>query len=82
MKKSKLLMLLMVLLAISSCEHKPIDKQDSDNIVTQYIKKNFKSDDRTERAAWYYNSLEEDRIELSFTQVGEESIIAENAFVY
>ncbi len=82
MKKSKLLMLLMILITISSCDHKPIDKQEADNIVTQYVKKNYKSNDNTLRAVWYLNRLGEERIEISFAIEGEESITAENAYVY
>lgn len=81
MKKYGFLILAVALLA-GGCQHEPIDKQEADAIVTKYIKKNFKSNDNTERAVWYYNGLEEERIELSFWYEEDEDIIAENAFVY
>lgn len=79
MKKYGFLILAVALLA-GGCQHQHIDKQEADAIVTKYIKENFKSDNRT-RAAYYYNELEQERIEMSFLS-GEESIIAEDAFVY
>ncbi|MDE6440126.1 MAG: membrane lipoprotein lipid attachment site-containing protein [Bacteroidales bacterium] len=79
MKRYVFLILAVALLA-GGCQRQPIDKQEADAIVTQYIKKNFKADDRTERVVCYYNKLEEERIELSF--LSEEDIVAENAFVY
>lgn len=79
MKRYGLFILAVALLA-GGCQHEPIDKQEADAIVTKYIKKNFKSDDRTERAAYYYNKLDEEWIEMSF--FSEEDIVAENAFVY
>ncbi len=81
MKKYGFLILAVALLA-GGCQHEPIDKQEADAIVTKYIKKNFKSNDNTERAVWYYNGLEEERIELSCPYEEDEDIIAENAFVY
>ena len=81
MKRYAFLILAGALLA-GGCQHEPIDKQEADAIVTKYIKKNFKSDDRTERAAYYYNRLDEERIEMSFWYEEDEDIIAENAFVY
>lgn len=81
MKKYGLLILAMVSLAVG-CKHQPIDKQEADAIVTQYIKKNFKADDNTERAVYYYNNFEEKWIEISFWDDEDEDIIAENAFVY
>lgn len=75
-------MLLMALLVISGCEHNPIDKQEADNIVTRYVKKNYTSNDNIQRAVWYLNRLEEERIELFFGMDGEENIVTENAFVY
>lgn len=59
-------MLLMALLGISGCDQKTIDKQDADNIVTRYVKKNYTSNDNIQRAVWYLNRLEEERIELFF----------------
>ncbi len=81
MKNYRWLILAMVLLAVG-CQKQPIDKQEADAIVTKYVNKHFKSDDRTERAVWYYKRLDDERIELSFWIEGDEDIIAENAFVY
>lgn len=81
MKKYGLLILAMVLLAVG-CQRQPIDKQEADAIVTKYIKKNFKANDNIERAVYYCNRLNDERIELSFWYEEDEDIIAENAFVY